>query len=61
MEGNIDYPRRVLARQTARDVELAKKYRSEGQYDRVVDLFQADLHRALLLAVNRSGKVGEAR
>lgn len=60
MRGNSDFLGRVLARQMARDVELAKKYRTEGQHDRVYDLFTQNLRRALIRAVNTTWKEGEA-
>lgn len=59
MRGNSDFLGRVLARQVARDVELAKKYRAEGHDDRVYDLFKQNLRRALLYGINRSQKAGE--
>lgn len=60
MRGNSDFLGRVLARQLAHDVELARKYHSQGQYDRVYDLFTQNLRRALIWAVNTTWKEGEA-
>ncbi len=60
MRGDSDRLGRVLVRQMARDVQLAKKYRAEGHDDRVYDLFKQNLRRALIWAVNTTCKEGEA-
>lgn len=59
MRGTNDHLGRVLVRQMACHVQLAKKYRAEGHDDRVYDLFKQNLRRALLYGINRSQKAGE--